>query len=156
MQKSEVTLLRDKDWSLVDGEICKIIAFTPLASIKNGTILKIDHSTPYASITLECKKVPDTIKGFITHKDDFENLWKIFKERGVSSREEVLVVWSTKHYKFKFLRSFSPFFPKLRVMVFPKEAFKLINNPNLEPKLTGEARAKATLPILDLKPKIMA
>jgi len=40
-------------------------------------------------------------------------------------------------------------------MVCHKGAFELITNPDLRPDLTGEARAKAELPIIDWKPKVM-
>jgi len=40
-------------------------------------------------------------------------------------------------------------------MICPKGAYELITNDKWKPELTGEARAKASLPIVDLKSKIM-
>lgn len=77
---SELTLLRDSDWGVIDGELCRVIDFVPMSLIKDGKVLALNKTTPYASVRLECKKFPgQKITGFITHKLDFVNLWKAFK-----------------------------------------------------------------------------
>ena len=151
---TEIKLLKDSDWGKIDGEICRIIDFIPLASVKNGKTLKVDIM-PYASIKIECQKIPQNILGFISHREDFRHLWFAFKEIGIKHDEEVLIIWSRHHYAFKWLRFFSFVLPKLRVMICPKGAYELITNPEWKSELTGEARAKASLPIMDLKSKIM-
>lgn len=149
-------MLRDSDWVVIDGELCRVIDFVPMGLIKDGKVLALNKTTPYASVRLECKKFPgQKITGFITHKLDFVNLWKAFKERGVKPDEEVIISWSTKHYKNRLYKILSFIMPKLWVMVCHKGAFELITNPDLRPDLTGEARAKAELPIIDWKPKVM-
>lgn len=145
--------LKDIQWSVIDGELCRVIDFIPMAEVKSGKILAV-KSTPYASIVLECKKLPTKTKGFITHKLDFMNLWSAFKERGVKQDEEVLIFWSKKHYK-KVYKIFSAFLPRLCVMICPKEAFELQTNLDYRPELNGEARWKATAPIVDWKPEVM-
>ena len=152
--KSEITLLKDSEWATIDGEICRVIDFNSLAVIKDEKIQRVDVM-PYASVTFECKKVPGKISGFINYREDFQHLWIAFKERGVKSNEEVLIIWSRNHYTFKWLRILSFLLPKLRVMICPKGAYELITNPRSKPELSGEARAKASLPIVDLKSKIM-
>jgi len=152
--KSEITLLKDSEWDRIDGEICRVIDFSPLAVVKNGKIQRVDIM-PYASVRIECKKTPNKILGYINYKEDFKHLWIAFKEKGIKRNEEVLIIWSRNHYTFKWLKLFSLFFPKLRVMICPKGAYELLTNPEWKPELTGEARAKASLPILDLKSKIM-
>ena len=82
-------------------------------------------------------------------------MWLAFKERGIKHGEEVIIIWSRNHYTYKWLRLFSFLLPKLRVMICPKGAYELITDPECKPELTGEARAKASLPIMDLKSKIM-
>lgn len=131
-QENQPTLLKDRDWSQIDGELCLVSEFSPMMGsiVKDGEAVSPDKNFSYASITLECKKHKSKIKGFITHKMDFTNLWDVFKERGVDeNKEEVLIYWTAKHYKFKFLQLFSNFlltligstpFPKLVVMVCPK------------------------------------
>lgn len=152
--KTEITLLRDSEWAKIDGEVCRVIDFNPLAIVKNGKIRRVDMM-PYASITFECKKVPEKISGFINYREDFQHLLTAFKERGVKDDEEVIFVWSRNHYTFKWVKIFSFLLPKLRVMICPKGAYKLIIDDAWKPELTGEARAKASMPMLDLKSKIM-
>jgi len=115
-------LLKDSQWSAIDGELCRVIDFVPMASIKGGKIFAIDKTTPYASVLLECKKLPTQVTGFITNKEDFLHLWTAFKERTIKQDEEVLIIWTKKHYKNLFFRIFSAGLPKLWVMVCPKEA----------------------------------
>ena len=152
--QSEVTFLKDNQWSLIDGEFCRVIAFTPLGLIKDGKVLSLNKTTPYASITLECRKLPEKITGFICNKMDFIHLWSAFKERGVKQDEEVLIFWSKKHYK-KLYKIFSAFLPRLWVMICPKGAFELETNPGYRPELKGEARWNASKPITDWKPEVM-
>lgn len=159
-KKSEITLLRDKQWSVIDGEPCLVIDFRPfLHSVKGGKV--ISHGSqglgyvPYASVTIECKKLPERATGFICHKMDFVHLWLAFKERTIGQDEEVIIYWSRKHYKYKFLRLlWWVFAPRLWVMVCPKGAFELFDS-SFRPELQGEARWKAEGPIVDWKPEIM-
>lgn len=151
---SEITLLKDSEWSAIDSEACKVVRFTPFASVKDGKITHSDTSTPYASVTLNCYKIQGTIEGFITHKIDFLHLWTAFKERTVKKDEEVIIFWTKKHYKFKPLKIL-PSFPKLWVMICQKGAYKLMTDPKYKPELTGEARWLAERPIVEWKPEIM-
>lgn len=155
-EQSEVTLLKDSQWGVIDGEFCRVIKFTPMSSVKDGKILALNKSAPYAAIDIECKKLPKKITGFICHKMDFMHLWSAFKERGVKQDEEVIIIWSKKHYKNILYKIFSTFFmPKLWVMVCPRGAFELETNPGYRPELKGEARWNATKPIADWKPEVM-
>ena len=155
MQQENNIMRKDSEWSVIDGEPCRVIDFTPLASVENGKVITPNVTTPYALVTLECKKMSSTIKGFVTNKVDFIHLWTAFKERGISDNEEVIIIWTTKEYKDKFLRVFSAFLPKMWVMVCPKGAFEIETDPNRRPELTGEARWKAAAPIVDWKPEVM-
>ncbi len=106
-------LRKDSECSVIDGEPCRVIDFTPLASVENGRVVAPNITDPYASVTWECKKMPSATKGFVTHKMDFANLWAAFKERGISDNEEVIIIWTAKHYKYKFLKFLSPAYPKM-------------------------------------------
>ena len=68
-------LVKESQWSVIDGEPCRVIDFVPMASIKEGKISSIDKTMPYASVVLECKKLPTETRGFIMHKVDFMHLW---------------------------------------------------------------------------------
>lgn len=146
---------KDSEWSAIDGDLCKIIEFTPLATIKNGKIIASNKTEPYAFIILECKKLPEQTQGFICHKIDFQHLWAAFKERGVKQDEEVLIIWSKKHYNNKLYAIFTAFLPKLWVMICSKGSFELETNESYKPELTGEARWSVIKPIIDWKPKVM-
>jgi len=148
------TMRKDSEWSVIDGEPCKVIEFTSLASVENGKVVAINKTEPYASVIFECKKLPQQTKGFICHKMDFQHLWAAFNERGVKENEEVIIFYSKKHLK-SYAKLFSAFMPRLWVMVCPKGAFELISDPNSRPELQGEARWLAMKPIAEWKPEIM-
>ncbi len=154
-QDSETVFIKDSEWKAIDGELCRVISFDPRASVQGGKVVAIGKTLPYASLTFECKKLPGIVRGLVTHKTDFSHLWAAFRERAISENEEVIVVWTAKRYRYKFLGTFSLAFPKLLVMICPKGAFELMTNPNWKPELTGEARAKAILPIAEWKLEIM-
>ena len=154
-QENNIIMLKDSEWSIIDGEPCRVIDFRPLlASVENDEVVAPDTTTPYAAVTLECKKIPNKITGFVTHKMDFANLWKAFKERGISDNEEVIIFWTIKHYKniYKFS---SAFLPKMWVMICPKGAFEIMTDPTWKLDLTGEARWNAMKPIVEWKPEVM-
>ena len=138
--KAETILLNDSQWSLIDGEPCRVVKFTPLVGwVEGGKVESVDNRAPNASVSMECKKFPHEVTGFITHKLDFANLWAAFKERGVRAGEEVIIIWTTKHYKYKFLKFLTPVYPKMWVMICQKGALEILVDPNWKPELTGEA-----------------
>jgi hypothetical protein len=154
--ESEIVLLKDKEWSAIDGEPCRVIDFSPLGSLidADGKVQAADNVTPYAGITMECKKLGKNVRGFITHKEDFKHLWAAFRERTVKEDEEVIIFWTKKNYKAG-VKYFSAFMPKLWVMVCPKGAFELATDDNYKPELTGLDRWDAQKPIAQWKPEVM-
>jgi hypothetical protein len=147
-------MLKDSEWSVVEDAFCRVTEFTPMASIQNGKVLALGKTVPYASVTVECRKLPQQTKGFISHKMDFKHLWAAFKERPLGQNEEVLILWSKKHYKGH-AKIFSRFMPRLWVMVCPKQTFELKTDRSFKPELQGEARWNATQPIAEWKPEVM-
>lgn len=81
-------------------------------------------------------------------------MWAAFRERTVGQDEEVVIFWSKRHYK-SYAKLFSFSMPRLWVMICPKGAYDLIIDRNFKPELSGEARPKATLPIVQWKPEVM-
>jgi len=142
---------KDREWSVIDGELCRVTEFIPMALVQNGKVLAPTLTEPYASVSLECKKVSCAIKGFICHKMDFKHLWAAFKERPLGQNEEVIIVWSMKRLK-SYAKIFPLLMPRLYVMVCPKGAFELMTDPNWKPELTGEARFNAERPIVQWQP----
>jgi hypothetical protein len=153
--KNKEILLTNKQWSKIESKLCRIQEFHPIASVKNGKIILSNTTSPYASISFQCSGESKIYKGSITHKEDFKVLWAIFKERQINSNEEVLFIWSNKHYKNIFYSLLSNFMPKLWVMVCKKSSFEIHTNPNYKPDLTGEARWLESQPIEDFKPDVM-
>ena len=152
--ESKITLLRDKEWDVFYKELCLVTDFCPLATIKNGKVITLGASTPYAAVDLKCRKFTGTIKGFITHKLDFMHLWHAFKDRTVKENEEVIIVWLKGYYK-GFANLFSFAMPKLEIMICKKDAYNLMTDQNFKPELQGEARFLAEKPIVDLKLDVM-
>jgi hypothetical protein len=153
---SEIVLLKDKDWSVIDGDACRVKRFGPLATVEDGRVRSLDWGMPYAAIDIECKRLPhDDVTGFIGHKLDFLHLWSAFNERGVGDDEEVIVIWTKKHLK-RYARVVSKIMPRLWVMVCRKEAFELMTDQDFRRELTGQARWKASEPLVEWKPDVMA
>ena len=170
----ERTFITDRDWTSIDGQLCIVTAFVPIAKMENGKIIAISHTTPYGSVHLKCENSPDDIIGFITHKTDFAMLWAAFNQRtdvagtrfeilspelnssGLGENEEVWLVWTQSKYRTG-ARLFRRLLPRLIVMVSRKGAFELVlaRTRRIRPDLQGEARATATLPLATWTPKVM-
>jgi hypothetical protein len=157
--RADISLLKNRQWSVIDGEPCRVIEFHPLGyAFRDGKVICLERRLaymllPYASVLLECKKLPGKVTGFICHKTDFVHLWMAVRERTVNQDEELIIFWSSRRYKF-FGSLFALIGPKLWVMVCPRGAFELFD-PSRRPELQGEARWNATKPIVDWKPAIM-
>lgn len=141
------SLLRDSDWRVLEGEIFRVIEFSPLARVEDGKVIDFSKVDPYASIKIKVPKVSQPITGFITHKIDFLHLWEVFKRRGVKNNEEVIASWVSRKPKF-----LSFFFPKLWIMLCAKDAFNLMTDNSFKTELTGEARWYAEKPIMEWRP----
>ncbi|MBP8961085.1 hypothetical protein KBG31_02590 [Patescibacteria group bacterium] len=53
---TEITLLKDSELSIIDGEIYRVLNFTSLTTVKDSKIRRIGVMP--AGITIECKKAP--------------------------------------------------------------------------------------------------
>lgn len=147
-------LLRDEDWRPLDGEICRVIEFRPMAGRVEGTEVKSSsRSLPYAAIEIESPALAEPTTGFITHKLDFRNLWDAFNVRGVTAEEEVLVIWNKSHLR-RGTRWFARGMPGLVVWICRKPAFELINDPTFRPELGGLERHHAYSPVMEYKPDV--
>ena len=174
-QPMEKILLRNDEWVAIDGRLCLVTAFTPMATVENGSVVAMSASTPYASVHLNYEQSADDLTGFISHKTDFAMLWAAFKQRaavpgtridvrapetlnpsGLGENEEVWLVWTRKNYR-RSARLFATFLPRLVVMVSLKGAFELAtdHDRHIRPELTGKARAMATLPLVTWTPEVM-
>ena len=169
-------LLKDRDWASIDGQVCLVTEFVPLASVQNGQVTAIDATLPLASVTLSTEDGQE-LNGFIPHKLDFQMLWAAFKQRTkvtgtrmdvgpdvespedlcldcLSENEEVWLIWTRKNYRTG-AGFFKIFLPKLIVMVGHKGALELLRHHHLRPELSGVARARAMTPLITWTPDVM-
>lgn len=152
---TENILRKDNEWSVIDGELCKVVDFRPMATIRDGKVVAPNLTDPYALVVLECKKFPEKIQGYITHKMDFTHLWAAFRDRGINESEEILIIWTVKQYKYRLVKYFASFYPKLWVVICPIGAFRLMTDSEYLSELRGEARFLAEKPIVEWKPAVM-
>lgn len=144
----EVALVRDRDWAAIDGHVCRVKSFNPLARIEDGSIVCIDRAAPYALILMEVPGWPETT-GAITHRADFVHLWKVFNEIGVDDTVEVNVAWIKSRLRPP-VSWLANFMPGLSVMICKSGAFELITT-NSQPELTGLERFEAERPLIEFK-----
>jgi hypothetical protein len=142
-----MVLANDSDWARIDGDVCKVVRFTPLARVEGAKVIHKNSTTPYALIALEHPDLPQDTIGAITHEVDFRHLWAAFEGRGINDDEEVVVAWNKK--RLRGLRKlFSAFMPGLAVMVCKSGAHKLLTNQQYKPQLRGKARFLAEMPLV--------
>jgi hypothetical protein len=135
---TEIVFLKDKEWGVIDGELCRVKVFTPLsARVESGRVIALDRTTPYASIVIECTKLPQDATGYITNRLDFLHLWSAFIERGVGEDEEVIVFWTRKNYKTYARLLPSVGMPKLWVNIYRAGAYEMWTDPQVETTSEG-------------------
>ena len=72
-------LRKDSELEKVDGEMCRVLNFIPSATVKDGTVVAPDRTTPYEKLEVECNKINEKIIWHITHRDDFLHLWQVLE-----------------------------------------------------------------------------
>jgi len=148
-------LLRDEDWRPLDGEICRVIDFNPLAGRVEETEVKSwAKGVPYAAIEIESPALVEPTTGFITHKLDFQHLWQAFNVRGVADNEEVIVIWNKSALR-GVSRWLSRGMPGLVVWICPKNAYELATDPTFRPELGAGERFDAASPIVKWVPEVL-
>ena len=80
-------------WKTIEQEPLRITHFTPLVNIENRKV-KSHSLGPYAFLAVESPKLNSEALLPVGHRVDFQNLWEVFKERGVAEDEEVLVFYA--------------------------------------------------------------
>lgn len=144
----ETGLLRDSDWALLDGEMCRVTALTPMGFAKG---------LPYASIELESPKLTEPTTGFVSHKLDFEHLSGAFARRDSEPNTEVLITWTKKSYK-RGAKLVARFIPRMIVWLCRENAYEMSTDQTYEPPpelLQGMERWRYQMPIAEWKPDVM-
>jgi hypothetical protein len=150
-------LTKDSDWAALDGLLCEVTKFTPLAKIENGRVVAVDRSMPYAFIDITCSEggvtLPQDTSGAIVHKVDFSHLWTAFIDRGLGENEKLFIVWSKRNLRSA-TKLLSSFMPRLAVLIFQDDGYELLSNKDYRPELSGMARWEAMKPVLQLQPEV--
>lgn len=145
---------RDRDWDLIDGQICRVTHFKQIAKMENGRVVSTNMRLPYAQIEFECSKIGKKSIGTICHKLDFQHLYFALYEHRLDSGQEVNISYIRSRLKGVY-KLFSPFMPKFAVMICHAGAYELLNDSSLRPELKGEARFAAEGPLIQLIPEIL-
>lgn len=150
-------LTKDSDWAALDGLLCEVTKFTPLAKLENGRVVAVDRSMPYAFVDIKCREggvtLPPDTSGAICHKDDFSRLWTAFVERGLGENEKLFIVWSKRNLRSA-TKLLSSFMPRLAVLIFKDDGYELLSNKSYRLELNGVARWEASKPVLHLQPEV--
>lgn len=124
-----IGLRTTKQWMQLQNQICKISEFypTPGAEVKNQEVVSIHNDLPYAMFRVESKLIPaeTEVNGFCTHKQDFENLWAVFKEWDLDvNTQEVILFWSKTHYAKVWAKLLSFGMPRMVLMICPRGTYE--------------------------------
>ena len=150
-------LTTDRDWALLDGLLCEVISFLPLARLEGDKIIPPSRSMPYAVVEMACYENGMSLAkgtlGAISHKDDFLKLWTAFVDRGVSKDERLFIHWSKQNLR-PVARLFSVFMPRIAVFIFKNDGYELLSDNKYRPELRGVDRWKASEPIVHWQPSV--
>jgi CheY-like chemotaxis protein len=138
-------LLRDSDWAPLDGEVCRVTAFTALGFAKG---------LPYASVELASPRLAEATTGFVTHKLDFEHLSEAFSQRESEPNTEVLIIW-TKRFLRRGAKLVARFTPRMWVMLCRANTYELMTDQTYKPELVGLDRHLFQEPIAEWKPDVV-
>jgi hypothetical protein len=128
--RDEESLVIGKDipWDAIINAFCRVKSFTSRAKVESGRIKDTTPGLYYAFLCIELPRIKDMpSEAFmpINHKLDFRNLWKIYKERGLSQDEEVLVVYSPTRQS-KLGKILTGILPKLVIRIYPRGSLEKI------------------------------
>lgn len=124
MQNTKLLVLgKDISWDVIDGQICQVIEFNSFGKVEDKKVLNLSVTSPYAFLTVECDKLPQNTILNIFHKTDFLNLTSAFKHK--REGDEVLIIWTAKHYKNFLYKILSATMPKLIVWICKKRSLRI-------------------------------
>lgn len=150
MENSEIfeplIIGKNISWESIKEQYFRVKHFTPFAIVEGDKLRVISTVLPYASLVVECPKVAIREASMpVVHKLDFRNLWEVFHVRGVSSEEEILVVYDPLQRR-GISRLFSGVLPSLVIFLYPKGSLERINS-NRKGPLSAEAYLNSLMPI---------
>ena len=117
---------KDLPWKQFDWHFFRVEHFLPLSSVEQGRIKDISKFKPYAILRVydpNFESEDEELSLPVLHKLDFIHLWEVYRQRGITQDEEVVV-----HYEppsgARML--FGNIFPQLRIEVKPQGSLDYI------------------------------
>ena len=55
----ERTLLTDGDWATIDGRLCLVMTFVPMAKVQGDSVIAMNATMPYGSAHIKREELPD-------------------------------------------------------------------------------------------------
>jgi len=126
---------KDVPYKVIEGQLCKVIGFTPFAVILDGEVKAATKVMPYALLSLESPVLPKGKEYIlrIAHRIDFSHLWEAFKVRGIDNKKEEVLIAYVSSYRNIWLKLFSSVHPKLHVYIFPIGHLEQCYDRNFKP-----------------------
>lgn len=129
--RNNETLLigRDIEWSAIEEQYCRVNHFTPFAIVESGKVKASSSTLPYASLLVECPKVFKEASMPVVHKQDFRNLWEVFREiDSIDTKNMDIIVIHAPLKRRGLAKLFSGILPSLVIQVHGKGFFKRLDN----------------------------
>jgi hypothetical protein len=114
---------KDIKWEEIERHGFRVVRFLPFAYIENGKIKDFSKFMPYAYLSVDCpasREENTHIFMPVLHRIDFSHFWELYKERGVTSDEEVIVQYVPLKKRLGKLLGKMKLFPHLLIEVRPK------------------------------------
>lgn len=154
---------RDVAWEVIESVLCRVKAFTFLATVESGKVKDLSKSLPYAFLLVECPKVlRNDVAIPVLNKHDFGNLWKLFGGKGLSGiwyrvdleQEglEVLVAYAPLKRRM-FARAVLPILPSLVIGLYRKGALERFEEKPQEEKIIEWAESIRPIAKWDARPE---
>ena len=111
---------KDVPWKQFEWHFFRVEHFLPLSYIEQGKIKEAVKFMPYASLRVydpdfRCEGKELLLP--VLHRLDFQHLWEVYKERGVTPEEEVVVIYEPQSGAKRLL---GKTLPHLRIKVNPR------------------------------------
>jgi hypothetical protein len=109
----------DIPWEYIEGEFLRIAEFTPLATVEGEKVRAERPPTPYALLKVESPKLEEAVMP-VAHREDFRKLWQIYRQRGVTAEEEVLLTYYPRYKGLLRLANALAHLRKFAISIYPK------------------------------------
>lgn len=83
---------REIQWNEIEGDLFRVIRFTPMATAAGGKVTESVGGMPYGLLEVESPILNQSARVPVNHRDEFLNLWDIYQGgTGIPEGAELLV-----------------------------------------------------------------